>query len=319
MCMNSNTVIQNNRPIVTVAVITYNSARTVLETLDSVVNQSYMPENIELIISDDESKDNTVQVINEWLLHNKMFFHRVEFFINSKNGGVPINCNVAWKAASAEWIKTIAGDDILTPNCLDTFINYAQLNKNAKCIFGLLEKFPVNDSNLYPKQGTIQRKFYQLSAAQQFEALLIENLVYAPASFINRSVLETLGYADTNYNLMEDYPLWLKLTSNGFQLHLVEELVVKYRVGNSISQSLDKRNNVKFNSEVRDCKEKYSKLSKSIIKVFLIKMDCLIMRFYDALSVFVFSGKHSVFLKPIKLFSPIFVYRKINHRKDLSA
>jgi len=50
---------------VSVAVITYNSAETVLETLDSIATQTYGTENIELIISDDASTDKTVHVIDE--------------------------------------------------------------------------------------------------------------------------------------------------------------------------------------------------------------------------------------------------------------
>ena len=57
------------KPLVSIIVITYNSAKYVLETLESAKNQTY--QNIELIISDDCSIDNTVDICTRWLNENK--------------------------------------------------------------------------------------------------------------------------------------------------------------------------------------------------------------------------------------------------------
>ena len=67
---------KQNIPLVSVSVITYNSSKTVLETLESVKTQTYP--NIELIISDDCSPDNTVEVCREWIEQNKERFVRIE-------------------------------------------------------------------------------------------------------------------------------------------------------------------------------------------------------------------------------------------------
>jgi len=53
------------KELVTVAVTTYQSSLYVIETLDSIYNQTYP--NIELVISDDSSSDNTVELVNEWV------------------------------------------------------------------------------------------------------------------------------------------------------------------------------------------------------------------------------------------------------------
>lgn len=94
--------------IISVAVITYNSSKTVIETLDSIYHQTYGAENIELIISDDASIDNTVAVIDDWLTLHESSFNKVIFFKNEVNGGVSKNINLAWTASTSEWIKTIA-------------------------------------------------------------------------------------------------------------------------------------------------------------------------------------------------------------------
>lgn len=66
----------NSTPLVTIAVVTYNSSQTILETLESVKEQTY--KNIELIISDDCSSDNTTDICQKWLQKNAIFFSNVQ-------------------------------------------------------------------------------------------------------------------------------------------------------------------------------------------------------------------------------------------------
>ena len=73
-------------PLVSVPVITYNSSKTVLETLDSIYNQTY--QNLELIVSDDCSTDNTVGICREWIEAHKKRFVRTELLTVEKNTGV---------------------------------------------------------------------------------------------------------------------------------------------------------------------------------------------------------------------------------------
>ncbi len=76
---------------ISVMVVTYNSEYTIEETLNSVLLQSYGAENIELIITDDCSKDNTVSIIKKWSVYNKNKFYRVVLIENSVNKGVSEN------------------------------------------------------------------------------------------------------------------------------------------------------------------------------------------------------------------------------------
>ncbi|MBX9565837.1 glycosyltransferase family 2 protein [Aeromonas hydrophila] len=67
------------KKVVAVVVITYNSAKTVVETLNSIVSQTYGADFIELIISDDASVDNTTNVIEDWLEQHGSSFYSVMF------------------------------------------------------------------------------------------------------------------------------------------------------------------------------------------------------------------------------------------------
>ena len=105
-----------NNPLVSVPVITYNSSEYIIDGLESIKAQTY--KNIELIISDDCSTDNTVELCRDWLENNKDYFVRVELVTTDKNTGVAGNCNRSVKACRGEWIRGLSGDDKFLPNTI---------------------------------------------------------------------------------------------------------------------------------------------------------------------------------------------------------
>ena len=241
---------------ISVAVITYNSAKTVTETLDSIYRQTYGAGNIELIISDDASSDNTVAVIHDWLALHESSFNKVVFFKNKTNGGVSKNINVAWTASTSEWIKTIAGDDILLPNCLDDNVDYVLNEANAEvgAVFSLMQVFYMDEQsnkvNSHLMPSSAYHHFFYLTAEAQYDYLKINGIPIAPSSFIKRSALISVGYADERFKLIEDYPLWLKLTKQGYTLKFFNKITVQYRKSDSISSSRSKIINERYFNEM---------------------------------------------------------------------
>ncbi|MDG0796881.1 glycosyltransferase family 2 protein [Pectobacterium punjabense] len=240
-----------NKKPVSVAVISFNSSSTILETLNSVVNQSYGAENIELIISDDSSKDHTVDLIKSWLKKNESFFKKVELIANPINRGVPKNCNLAWKAATCEWIKTIAGDDILLVNCLELNVNEANKNPDVAVIFSLMDGFFVNDLNdkvikaSYPLRH--QQKVLLSPVCKQLKYLRYGDISGAPTAFINNKKLIEINYADERMQLVEDLPMWYNFVRIGYKLHFFPEKTVLYRMdGDSITNSKARLININF-------------------------------------------------------------------------
>lgn len=261
---------KNDKQIVTVAVITYHSSATVLETLDSIVSQSYGPENIELIISDDGSKDNTVQVINGWLAQHQTKFHSVKFFANEVNGGISKNCNVAWKAATSEWIKTIAGDDMLLPNCIEdnTLFLKTMDGPLPAVLFSFMTTFRKRCSNKVDVLGRMpyksELKFFNLKIDKQLKYLQAHNISAAPTAFINRCKLEMVGYADEQFPLIEDYPLWFNFVRNGYEFKFLPKETVLYRFGESTSRTHQRLVNQNYILQLSDIDRKliFNTLSK---------------------------------------------------------
>ena len=237
----------SNTEVVSVVVITFNSAETVVETLDSIKLQDYGSRNIDLIITDDASTDATVPVVNNWLSLQKDFFNSVVFLTHFNNGGIAKNCNHGWRAASTKWIKTIAGDDLLFEKCISTFMDFVlRQESEPACVFSYIQCFGARTNRL-PVEDI--KLLISGSSEQQFIHLMISNFVTAPSSFINKDALNNVGYANESYRMIEDYPLWLKFTENGYSIKFIDDVLVWYRIGNSVTNSSYHLLNEKFEVE----------------------------------------------------------------------
>lgn len=238
--------------VVTVAVITYCSANTVCATLNSILNQTYGSENIELIISDDGSKDNTAQIVDQWLKEHKHCFYKVRLFANPVNSGVSMNCNIAWQSSTSVWIKTIAGDDLLSIDCIESYIDFVLVHCSVDVLFSKMAHFinddPLNIIKVTPHSDV--EFFFKLPASKQYRFLLTNSFNIAPTSFIRRSALIDVGYCNPVYKYIEDLPLWLRLTSHGYKFSFIDKITVNYRIADSLSNSRTRLVNIDFINQI---------------------------------------------------------------------
>ena len=219
------------QPLVSVTVITYNSSKTVLETLDSIKAQTY--QNIELIVSDDCSTDNTVELCRHWIVQNQDRFVRTELLTIEKNTGVAGNCNRAGAACQGEWVKGIAGDDILMPNCVQDCMDYVAEHPDTIYLFGKQKAFGASEERCKDIDAVFDYTFFNLTQEQQLHRLVFDgNCVPATTLFYNRVADQKVGIKnDERIPLLEDWPKWINLLRAGVKLHFVEKDLVKYRVG----------------------------------------------------------------------------------------
>lgn len=219
------------QPLVSVPVITYNSAKTVLETLESIKAQTY--QNIELIVSDDCSTDNTVELCRNWIEQNKERFVRTELLTVEKNTGVAGNCNRAGAACRGEWVKGIAGDDILMPNCVQDSLDYVAEHLDTIYLFGKQKAFGASEERCKEIDAVFDYTFFNLTKEQQLHRLVFDgNCVPATTLFYNRVADQKVGIKnDERIPLLEDWPKWINLLRAGIKLHYVDKVLVKYRVG----------------------------------------------------------------------------------------
>ncbi len=246
-----------NTPLVSIVVITYNSAKYVQETLESINLQTF--KNLELVISDDGSIDNTLKICEDWLEGNRERFIASTILSVGKNTGIPKNCNRGLNAATGDWIKLIAGDDLLLPACVEKNISFGKAN-NSKIIFSYYTQFTEQEGRKLFKKTKPDAKeeilFFKKNSDQQFETLLTQSFNISPASFFHRSIFEEVGLFDERYRYLEDLPFWLKITKSGITFKLMEETTVLYRIGND---STTRYNNHFYNISFYNCIQDFRK------------------------------------------------------------
>lgn len=224
----------SENPLVSIIVITYNSAEYVLETLDSAKAQTY--NNIELIISDDCSTDDTVLICKEWIQKNTYRFVRTELVVSVKNTGISANCNRGVNAAHGEWIKLVAGDDALLSNCITDNVSFISNQLDVRILFSGVRI--IGSKNLAFDSSSKALNLFSKSAKKQFKQLVVSNKVFTTSSFIRKVVIKELNGFDERIKNMEDYPFWIKATKAGYRLYFMPIDTVQYRVHNeSINQS----------------------------------------------------------------------------------
>lgn len=214
------------QPLISVIVITYNSSSTILETLDSIKRQTYS--NIELVVSDDCSKDDTVKKAQNWILDNNINGIVVT---TKKNAGIPANVNKGIKAAKGTLVKIIAGDDILYDYAIEKYYQY-YLKDESVIWQARVSFFGVDEACIKRIEDSLpDYSFFELSNKEQYKALSVYNRIAAPAlGLLNIKLFEQYGYYDETIPLIEDYPFNLKMSKNGISFRLIDEALVKYRI-----------------------------------------------------------------------------------------
>jgi len=225
-----------NLPLVTVIVVTYNSSSFIFETLESVSAQTWG--NIELIISDDCSVDNTVEICQNWLEKNKKRFIKAEMLTSEINTGVPANANRGLKVAKGDWTSFVAGDDALKPACIEENILWITRYPFIRVLFSFVELYNNTfeaknligtspSSDPYNKNSIMAK---ERNADSQYKMLLTSDRIhFTPSVFLHRETLLNVGGFDERFKLLEDYPLWLNLTKRGHKLHFMNKVTVNYR------------------------------------------------------------------------------------------
>lgn len=221
--------------LVSVIITTYNSLPFVIESLESVSKQTW--KELELIITDDCSGDDTVKLCNKWLSANRQRFVRAEILTSERNTGVSANANRGLYAAKGDWIKFLGADDTLKPNCIEDNMSWITSDAAIMALFSRIEVYrdtfeshnlietipgdPYNPSSIMAPGRSVESQYKML--------LISDRIHYTPSVFLNREILLSLGGFDERFRILEDYPLWLNLTKNGYKLYFMDKVTVSYR------------------------------------------------------------------------------------------
>lgn len=252
---------QTTSPLVTIGIPNYNYAHYIKEAIDSVAKQTY--QNIELIIVDDCSTDNSILVIENWIGSYSGNI-KIKFIKNERNQGLTKVCNIILKNAKGKYFQTLDADDILLPEKIEKQASLMEKDKNVALIYsniGIIdENGKVINSDYLKQIGYDENNMPQ---GNIFKALFDFNFVPLPSVLINTEMALATGGFDENQQV-QDYYLWLKLSEKHKTLYFSEKTAF-YRTHESSMSRSSKTNPLSVES-VLNIKYRYFKNSSKDIQ-----------------------------------------------------
>jgi glycosyltransferase involved in cell wall biosynthesis/SAM-dependent methyltransferase len=216
----------NKSPRISVIITLYNYSDYIYECLESVSssNLESLPQNIEIIVVDDCSTDDSTKLVEEYLAKSNLPFCLLKKCLNT---GLADARNIGINAARSPYVFILDADNWIYPSCLPVLYNQISLGGCAG-VYGKIRKF---DNQTHQEVGTISDKEWSIND-------LIQNPYIDAMAMFDREILLSVGGYSTElveYGWFgwEDYDLWLKLAQHGFSAKLVPEVLSSYRVHDS--------------------------------------------------------------------------------------
>ena len=194
------------RPLVTVICLCYNHERFVQEAIESVIHQTY--ENLEIIVWDDASSDNSPAVIRDLARQ----YPQLMVTLSDRNEG---NCrafNRAFSKSNGEFIIDFATDDVMDRTRIEKQVGFfLQADEQTGVVF--------TDATYIDESGAVLRHHFEhlykhqliknIATGNVFRNILTTYYIASPTMMIRRSVIKVLGGYDENL-AYEDFDLWVR-------------------------------------------------------------------------------------------------------------
>jgi glycosyltransferase involved in cell wall biosynthesis len=210
----------NTNPLVSVGVASYNNSRYIIETLDSIANQTY--KNIEVLINDDASSDNSVALINDWIKkHDKI---NASLFVSPANQGICKAGNNILKKAKGKYVCLIGSDDRYLPEFIEKRVQFLEnSSKTAGFCYSL--------TNIMDTEGNrVGIDYRSTPSGEIFNHLTsgFNSLCKPFTCLIKTECFQNVGYYDESL-LYEDYD-WFLRASKKYEIIFFDSIDTEFRI-----------------------------------------------------------------------------------------
>ena len=200
------------QPLVSVVIPAFNAEKYIATCIDSVLAQSYS--NFEIVVVDDGSTDNTIDLISEYKNPRIKTYSQV-------NSGSASARNHGVQKASGEWIAFIDSDDIWTTDKLQK-----QLEQCADCAWSHTDSYFLG--GIY-EEHTKASDLSEKHSGEIFSRLLVENFIGTSCVMIKKAIFQEIGGFSSSYRALQDWDLWIRVAAK-YQICYIAEPLVYYRV-----------------------------------------------------------------------------------------
>lgn len=220
---------ESKKPLVSIIVPSYNHQDYIHECIESILNQSY--ENIELIIIDDGSKDNTYEIICEY---EKRIKEKIgQYLIMKKNNeGVSKTINLGIEKSTGEYICIIASDDIMMSDRISIQVEY-MIKKNSRVSCG--NSYIIRGCSITNElviTDVLKENYYKGS---QFYKLIENYFISTPTIMLKKDVIDEFGTFNSKFSI-EDWPYYVDIARK-CNIDYIDEVLCAYRLHSSNSQT----------------------------------------------------------------------------------
>mgnify|MGYP000559832153 FL=1 len=208
-----------SKDLVSIITPTYNCAKFIGATIESVLNQTY--QNFEMIIVDDASKDNTEEVVKSF--KDK----RIKYIRLSKNSGPAVARNRAMEEAKGKYMAFLDSDDLWKKEKLEKQINFIKKNKY---------KIICSDYEQIDEEGNKLNKIIPCKKKVNYNGILLSCPVGNSTVFYDVSKLGK--FKVPNIRKRNDDALWLQILKKEEYMYGQKEVLMEYRIRqNSVSSN----------------------------------------------------------------------------------
>ncbi len=203
-------------PVVSICLTTYNREAVLRDTIDSILLQTFS--DFELIISDDNSTDNTREICEEYVKQDS----RVKYFRNNENLRMPGNLNAAISNASSDFIANLHDGDIYRSDLIEKWYNTLKRHPDALFVFNQYQMVDKENKKL----TLIDHKLDEVNDGTCLFEYFFKNLTSAPWGTVmaRKEAYLNFGLFDSGYEFISDVEMWLRLGSHGKVCYVKEPL-----------------------------------------------------------------------------------------------
>jgi glycosyltransferase involved in cell wall biosynthesis len=220
--LNGKQQIAMNKPLTSICIPSYNAEKFIGDTIRSILAQTY--QNLEIIVCDDCSTDNTLQVVKSFT------DPRIAVYVNEHNLGCTENYNKALSYAQGTYVKLLCDDDIMAPQCVEKQVAAFEQNKDKNIVMVTGNRAIVNEAGKllfkiihFPRSGIIEgRKAVRRSIRSGRNIFGEPGLPLLKAEVVRKTEPLTIKYCN-------DLELWCKVLLHG-NLFAINDILFSFRL-----------------------------------------------------------------------------------------
>lgn len=215
------------QPLVSICVPTYNAEKTILSTIQSILNQTYR--NLEIIIIDNASTDNT------WTLLSKLNDPRMKIHKNAENVGWSKNFDRCVEVASGKYVAIFHADDLYMPDMVQRQVQAFQENPTVGAVFTMAKR--INSRNEVIGETNLPSELKR-KKVYRFDEIFISilknlNFLVCPSCMVRGELYkELLPFDGERFASSLDLDMWLRILER-HPVAILEDKLIHYRISDT--------------------------------------------------------------------------------------